>query len=52
MSEWAAETDNLVKTFGAFVAVDHVSLRVPKGEILGFLGPNGGKQPIASTRRL
>ncbi|MGD0499112.1 MAG: ABC transporter ATP-binding protein [Bryobacteraceae bacterium] len=41
MSEWAVEIDNLVKTFGAFVAVDHVSLRVPKGEIFGFLGPNG-----------
>ncbi len=41
MSEWAVEIDNLVKTFGSFVAVDHVSLKVPKGEILGFLGPNG-----------
>jgi ABC-2 type transport system ATP-binding protein len=40
-SAWAVETENLVKTFGAFVAVDHVTLRVPKGEIFGFLGPNG-----------
>ena len=38
---WAVEIDNLVKRFGAFVAVDHVSMRVPKGEIFGFLGPNG-----------
>jgi len=38
---WAVETDSLVKTFGAFVAVDHVSLQIPKGEIFGFLGPNG-----------
>jgi ABC-2 type transport system ATP-binding protein len=38
---WAVETENLVKTFGSFVAVDHVSLRVKKGEIFGFLGPNG-----------
>jgi len=37
----AVETDNLVKTFGSFVAVDHVTLQVPKGEIFGFLGPNG-----------
>jgi ABC-2 type transport system ATP-binding protein len=37
----AVETNELVKTFGAFVAVDHVSLQVPKGEIFGFLGPNG-----------
>jgi len=41
MSGWAVETDRLVKTFGPFVAVDHVSLQVKKGEIFGFLGPNG-----------
>ncbi len=41
MSGWAVETDQLVKTFGPFVAVDHVSLHVNKGEIFGFLGPNG-----------
>ncbi len=41
MNGWAVETENLVKTFGEFVAVDHVSLRVSKGEIFGFLGPNG-----------
>jgi drug efflux transport system ATP-binding protein len=40
-SAWAVETENLVKRFGSFVAVDHVSLQVPKGEIFGFLGPNG-----------
>src|SRR5215467_6598589 len=39
--DWAVEIDNLVKTFGSFVAVDHVSLKVSKGEIFGFLGPNG-----------
>jgi ABC-2 type transport system ATP-binding protein len=39
--EWAVEIEGLVKTFGAFVAVDHVSMRVHKGEIFGFLGPNG-----------
>src|SRR5579872_4935368 len=38
---WAVEIEDLVKRFGAFVAVDHVSMRVPKGEIFGFLGPNG-----------
>jgi ABC-2 type transport system ATP-binding protein len=41
MSGWAVETNELVKTFGTFVAVDHVSLQVNKGEIFGFLGPNG-----------
>ena len=37
----SVEMEDLVKTFGSFVAVDHVSLKVPKGEIFGFLGPNG-----------
>jgi len=38
---YAVEIRDLVKTFGSFVAVDHVSLEVKKGEIFGFLGPNG-----------
>ena len=38
---WAVEIDALVKRFGAFVAVDQVSMRVRRGEIFGFLGPNG-----------
>ena len=38
---WAVEIDDLVKRFGEFVAVDHVSMWVPKGQIFGFLGPNG-----------
>ncbi|MFO1242587.1 MAG: ABC transporter ATP-binding protein [Rickettsiales bacterium] len=32
---------HLSKHFGAFTAVDDVSLSVAKGEVLGFLGPNG-----------
>lgn len=40
-SEIAVRTENLVKRFGDFVAVDDVSLVVPRGEIFGFLGPNG-----------
>ncbi len=32
---------NLVKTFGAFTAVDDVSFEVAEGEIFAFLGPNG-----------
>lgn len=33
--------DNLVKRYGENVAVDHFSLNVQEGEILGLLGPNG-----------
>ena len=31
----------LTKSFGDLVAVDHLSMSVHSGEILGFLGPNG-----------
>jgi len=32
---------NLTKKFGSLVAVDHLSLEIEDGEILGLLGPNG-----------
>jgi len=34
-------TENLIKRFGEFTAVDEVSFKVHPGEIFGFLGPNG-----------
>ncbi len=33
--------EDLVKQFGDFVAVNHISLETRQGEIFGFLGPNG-----------
>ena len=33
--------EDLVKRFGDFVAVNHISLETREGEIFGFLGPNG-----------
>jgi len=37
----AIEAQGLTKRFGDFVAVDHVSFRIERGEIFGFLGSNG-----------
>ncbi len=60
----AIETADLRKVFGSHVAVDSLSLTVPRGEIFGFLGPNrAGKRtsvkmllglvkPSAGTARL
>jgi len=37
----AIASHNLTKRFGDFTAVDRVSFEVQRGEIFGFLGPNG-----------
>ena len=39
--DYMVETRGLVKRYGKFTAVDHLDLRVRKGEIYGLLGPNG-----------
>ena len=39
--------EHLVRKFGDFTAVNDVSFQVKKGEIFGFLGPNGsGKTTV------
>ena len=35
------KVENLVKAFGAKLAVNDISFTVERGEVLGFLGPNG-----------
>lgn len=37
----AIEADGLTHRFGDFTAVDHVSFRIERGEIFGFIGSNG-----------
>ena len=39
--ELAIDVHDLTKRFGDKVAVDHFSMQVPRGQIYGFLGPNG-----------
>ncbi len=39
--QYPIQVQDLTKTFGHFVAVDHVSFDVNRGEVYGWLGPNG-----------
>ena len=43
----AIKAENITKSFGDFIAVDHISFEVKKGEIFGFLGANGAGKTTA-----
>lgn len=45
--EHIIELKDLVKRFGAFIANDHLTFHVEKGEIFGFLGANGAGKTTA-----
>ena len=40
-TDYAIEMDGLTRRFGDFVAVNNVTLKIPKGQLYGFLGLNG-----------
>jgi len=40
-AEIVVEVRDLMRQFGSFIAVDHISFEVRSGEIFGLLGPNG-----------
>lgn len=39
--------ENLTKSYGPTLAVDHISFDVKGGEVFGFLGPNGAGKTTA-----
>lgn len=41
MSEAVIQVENLTRRFGDFIAVDHINFEVQRGEVVGYLGPNG-----------
>lgn len=45
--EKVISVQGLTKQFGSFVAVDHITFDVSKGEIFGFLGANGAGKTTA-----
>jgi len=47
MWENLVETFNLTKKFGDLTAVDHLNLKIRRGEVFGFLGPNGAGKTTA-----
>ncbi|MDE2845588.1 MAG: ATP-binding cassette domain-containing protein [Gemmatimonadota bacterium] len=40
-NDFVIETKSLTKRFGDILAVDDLSLKVPRGHVFGLLGPNG-----------
>lgn len=47
MSDYMIEINDLSRNFGPTRALDHISLKVKRGEVMGFLGPNGAGKTTA-----
>jgi len=47
MSDLIASMEGVVKRYRAHTALDHMSMQVERGEILGLLGPNGAGKTTA-----
>lgn len=47
MSETVLQADGLTKYYGRTLAVDHLSVQVPRGSICGFVGRNGAGKTTA-----
>ncbi|MHC4148916.1 MAG: ABC transporter ATP-binding protein [Planctomycetota bacterium] len=47
MTETVLETENLTKYYGSRLALDHLSLKIPRGCICGFVGRNGAGKTTA-----
>lgn len=46
-TSWAIETRDLSKTYGDRIAVENLTMSIPRGEVFGFLGPNGAGKTTA-----
>ena len=47
MNEYVIETKQITKSYGSFLALDHVDIHVRRGEIYGLIGDNGaGKSTL------
>ena len=47
MNEYVIETKQVTKSYGSFLALDHVDIHVRRGEIYGLIGDNGaGKSTL------
>ena len=49
MSRNILEIQNLTKYYGKIRGVENLSLKLEKGEIFGFIGPNGARKIYYNT---